>query len=223
MTAPLALGLILLLAPQEPLRDSGQVRRTLDRILASPEFETELPQLSAKETIWRWIARKIGELFDSISSLGSAAPGVFWTVLTILLLMLAGILIHGGVVVLRALRASRTRAGPAPGKRVRAEDAETLLGRAAQAAGQGRFTEAIRLCHRAALLGLDRRGFVRFQDCLTSGDYRAQLRTHEAERALFQDLTRIYEPASFGRAAAGGEDYAESLRLAQRLVRETSS
>jgi hypothetical protein len=235
MTSPaVALGLILLLAPafaeasagrpspQEAGRGPGEVRKNLERILASPEYGIDRPTPDAKESIWRWISRKIGELFDAITNLGGLAPPVFWSILTVLLVILAAILVHGGVIVLRALRASRARAGPAPRKGARGEDADALLARAAAAAASGQFTEAIRLCHRAALMALDRRGFVRFQECLTSGDYRGQLRSHEAERAIFSELTRIYEPAYFGKAAAGGADYEESLRLARRLTRETA-
>jgi len=222
-----ALGLLLLPAlaqdKQDPARDPGRVKRTLDRILSSPEFETELPKIDAKETIWRWISRKLAELFDAVSNLGNMAPGIYWAVMTILLAILGGILVHGGVVVLRALRASRARAGPAPRKNTRAEDADALLARAAKAAEQGQFTEAIRLCHRAALMGLDRRGFVRFQESLTSGDYRGQLRSHDAERSVFLELTGIYEPAYFGKAVAGDAEYAESLRLARRLAQERAS
>jgi hypothetical protein len=72
-------------------------------------------------------------------------------------------------------------------------------------------------------MGLDRRGYVRFQESLTSGDYRGQLRAHDAERTMFVELTRIYEPASFGKAGAGTAEYSESLRLAQRLAREATS
>jgi hypothetical protein len=225
MTASsIALGLILLLAPssQEAARRAGEVRKNLERILASPEYGIEKPDVNAKETIWRWIARKLGELFDMVTNMGAVSPPVFWSILTVLLIILAGFLLHGGVIVLRALRASRTRAGPAPRKRALAEDADTLLARAATAAEAGQFTEAIRLCHRAALVALDRRGFVRFQECLTSGDYRSQLRTHDAERSIFVELTRIYEPAYFGKAAAGRDDYAASIRLARQLARESA-
>jgi hypothetical protein len=218
----LSAGLLLLLLPttasgQQPVRGRGEVRKTLERILASPEFETRIPKLDAKESIWRWISRKLGELFDSLSQLGNAASPIFWAVLAICAVLLTGIFIHGGIIVVRALRASRGRSGPPVKKGVRAEDAEALLAQAASAAERRQFTEAIRLCHRAALLGLDRRGLVRFQECLTNGDYRGQLQSHDAERSLFLALIRIYEPAFFGNASTSDAEYSETLQLARRL------
>jgi hypothetical protein len=218
----LVAGLILLLLPttasaQDRVRGEGEVRKTLDRILSSPEFETQLPRLDAKESIWRWISRKLGQLWDAITRLGDAASPVFWAILVICVVLLTAIFVHGAVIVVRALRASRARSGPVLKKGGRAEDAEALMAQAAAAAERRQFTEAIRLCHRAALMGLDRRGLVRFQECLTNGDYRGQLKSHDAERSLFLALIRIYEPAFFGRASTSDAEYSESLQLARRL------
>jgi len=208
---------------QQPVRGKGEVRKTLDRILASPEFETQIPKLDAQESIWRWISRKLGELFDSLAKMGNAASPIFWAIVVICAVLLTGIFIHGGVIVVRALRASRARSGPLVKKGGRAEDAETLLAQAASAAERRQFTEAIRLCHRAALMGLDRRGLVRFQECLTNGDYRGQLKSHDAERSLFLALIRIYEPAFFGNASTSDAEYSESLQLARQLQQGAAS
>lgn len=208
---------------QERVRDQAEIRKTLDRILSSPEFETRQPKPDASQTFWSWIARKLGELFELASNLGTAAPAVFWTILIVCVLALTAIFAHGGVILVRALRASRHRKLDTPLGKKPDGDASLLLARACKAVELGQFTEAIRLCHRAALMGLDRRGLIRFQECLTSGDYRGQLHSREAERALFVSLTRIYEPAYFGKAASSGADASASLDLARKLAQEPAA
>lgn len=218
----LLLGVLLLpsaLPAQEPARPKEEVRRTLDRILASREYEGALPKPDAAKTFWDWLGSLLGRLFRGVTSLGEAAPGIFWTILIACLLVLAAIFAHGGVILVRTLRSSRAgRGGPGAPKGSRFEDADVLFERARAAAAKAQFTEAVRLCHRAALMGMDRRGLIRFQESLTSGDYRSQLRPHESDRSLFAALTRIYEPAYFGKAATGDAEYGESLRLARQLA-----
>ena len=225
MTALRLAGLLgfLLVPPavsaQEPARPKEEVRKTLDRILSSPEYEGQLPKPDAAKTFWGWLGEQIAKLFRAMTSLGEAAPAVFWGILILCLLVLAAIFAHGGVILVRTLRASRAGGkGAGAPKGTRFEDAEALFEKARAAAARGEFTEAVRLCHRAALMGLDRRGLIRFQESLTSGDYRGQLRPHDSDRSLFVALTRIYEPAYFGMAATGDGEYGESLRLARRLA-----
>src|SRR5207245_854626 len=126
---------------EQDRRRDADIRRNLDQILASPEFETEMPLPSAKESIWGWIVRKLGEHLESVTHLGAAAPRVFGTILT--------------------------------------------------ACG--------------------------------SGDYQGQLRAHESEGSAFTALTRIYEPALFGRVPTSGAEYAETLQLARALAQEVAS
>jgi len=209
-------------AAQEKLPPGAEVRQNLQRILSSGEYETARPDADPVGSFWARLARKIGELLRGLTRLGESSPFLYWVILVVCLVVLTAIFTHGGIVLARALRASHAgRAGLDEARGARPDDWAALLERAAGEARQGRFTEAIRLCHRAALMGLDRRGIVRFHESFTSGDYRRQLRPRARERTLFDSLARLYEPAFFGRIPAGNPEYSESLRLARTLAQET--
>ena len=215
MTA-LAAAAVLLLPQNVP--DVKVVRERLDRILASPDYDSGDPGAQAV-SILEWILRKLGGLFRTLANLGELSRPVFWTVLAVCVALLALIFFHGLVVVSRALRASRPggslrAAGPAAGP----GDPRELLARARAAAREGRREEALRLSHRAALLGLDRRGVLRFQESLTNGDYRRQLRPRPAESQAFEALVRLHEPACFGKRPVAEGDVESGLRLAVSLL-----
>lgn len=213
-----ALAAVLLLLPVQDLPDGRVVRERLDRILASPDYDTG--ESNAKRgSVLEWILRKIGELFGALRSLGERSPAVVWTVLAVCFALLALIFLHGAVVLGRALRASRAGGafrhdGPAAGP----GDPRELLERARAAAREGRREDALRLTHRAALLGLDRRGVLRFQESLTNGDYRRQLRGRPLESETFDALVRLHEPACFGKRPVAEGDVENGLRLASALL-----
>jgi hypothetical protein len=218
--------LLLLSSPvrgQEPPPSGGQVQQNLHRILSSGEYETGRPGEDPMGSFWEWLFGKIDRVFRGLSALGQASPAVFWLILVVCLGLLVAIFAHGGVILVRSLRAARVGGAVEEADGSRQENGATLLDRAQEEARRGRFTEAIRCCHRAALLGLDRRGLVRFHESLTSGDYRRQLERRPREKRAFEALARVYEPAFFGGIPAGEPDYSESLRLARVLAEETAS
>ena len=213
-----ALAAALFFVPVQDLPDGQVVRERLDRILSSADYDTGESNAQSG-SIFQWILRKLGDLLRSLTTLGELSPALFWTVLTVCLVLLALILVHGAVVLARALRASRAggtlrAAGPAAGP----GDPRELLESARKAAREGRRQEALRLTHRAALLGLDRRGVLRFQESLTNGDYRRQLRARTAEVETFDALVRLHEPACFGRRPVAEGDVETGFRLAAALL-----
>ena len=216
MTTALAAAVFFLL-PVQDLPDGKVVRERLDRILAGADYDTG--ESNAKRgSVLEWILRQIHKLLQSLTNLGELSPVLFWTVLLVCLALLGLILLHGGVVLSRALRASRAggklRDLPAVGP----GDPRELLARARAAAREGRREEALRLAHRAALLGLDRRGVLRFQESLTNGDYRRQLRARPRESEAFDALVRLHEPACFGKRPVAETEVEDGVRLAASLL-----
>lgn len=205
----------LCLCPQD-LPEGKVVRDRLERILASPDYDSG-EGAPKRESFLAWVLRKIGELFQRLGSLGQRAPAVFWGVLAVLVAILLLIFLHGGVVLVRALKASRA-GGRLDARAVQGpDDPRELLARARAAANEGRREDALRLSHRAVLLGLDRRGLLRFQESLTNGDYRRQLRARR-EGEAFEALVRLHEPACFGKRPLAAEDVEAGLRLAGSLL-----
>lgn len=206
-------------ADQDPLPSSPEIRRSLESILASGEYDTG--GADASVTFWRWVRDKVRSLLRSFEVLGQTSPVVFWMLLGGCVVILILIFAHAGIVLTRALRAARASDPGRPARPGdRREDPSALLAQAREEVTAARFDGAVRLCHRAALLGLDRRGLVRFHESLTTGDYARQLRTHAAERERFEALARVYEPAFFGRVAVPGEEAKRCLTLAGSLVGE---
>src|SRR5258706_8344995 len=124
--ARFAVALILLLPGalfgQDLPRGGADVRKALDQILSSPEYETELPPPNLSESFWGWVLRKLVQLFEQITHLGAAAPSVLWMIVVACPLVLARIFLHAGIILVRALRASRVGDRPRPGRTSRHDD-----------------------------------------------------------------------------------------------------
>ena len=60
--------------------------------------------------------------------------------------------------------------------------------------------------------------FTRFQESLTNGDYRRQLRARPRESETFDALVRLHEPACFGKVPVAERDVEDGLRLAASLL-----
>ena len=61
-------------------------------------------------------------------------------------------------------------------------------------------------------------GVLRFQESLTNGDYRRQLRARPRESEAFDALVRLHEPACFGKRPVAEGDVEDGFRLAASLL-----
>lgn len=112
---------------------------------------------------------------------------------------------------------------PSPQDRRPAEPhaARELWREAEDFARQGRFLEAVRSVYLAALAGLHQAGLIRYEPMRTNGEYARMLRAKGADaeelREPFRELTGLFEQKWYGERGAAGDDYAESVRLAEAL------
>ena len=170
-----------------PAADS--VRRALEDVFARPEYVWE-PRFSLGD----WIREQALRLFDWIGRQQTAHPAAFKVVLTILIAVLAGLLIHMGYVVWRITRPTvHTLARAAGATGLRLEDARAHRERADELARAGRYAEA--LAHRfiALLLELERRHALTFHPSKTPAEYVREARLDASGRASLADLVaRLY-------------------------------
>ncbi|GEM_PF-5834451 len=216
----LACWFLWTIAQEAPDRD--RVRRTTEKILSSEEYDSSGEEKQEKEASRRRCSSESGKE-------GAGVPMVSAPVVEGLLYVLCAV--GCGLVLAFAIRAIvRLRRGAKSTKEEAGKKApsepdvpEALLSMADEEAGREQFLEAIRLCHRAALLGLDRRRVVRFHESYTNGDYRRQLRARETDRPPFESLAGIFERVYFGRFPAAGTDFRECRRAADSLIREATA
>jgi hypothetical protein len=213
------MSLLLMLALQDALPGGADLRPRLDRILSSQEYSTDGPaqgNTDVVQSILRWVQNALA----SLTRLGQRSPLFLWIVLLSCLLILGAIVLHAAIILSRALREARSGRGEGGSVYVAGtEDPMELLERAREEARRGRAADAARLSHRASVAGLGRRGLLRLQETLTTGDCRRQLATCPRDRETFDSLVRIYEPAWFGKAPVSAAELEACLSLAAQLVR----
>lgn len=177
------------------LPPAPEVRRTLDEILARPEFQPYEPS---------WFERlqaKAQEVFMDLlkAILGSAAenPAVVRAI------VLGALAIAALAVIVWIWRSWQPRSqvkAPAPSQGARIQthpDLEAALGRVRRALGEDDFEEAMHALYRATWLSLAQRRLVRTDEDQTAGDLARALGS-KAEARPFAKLARRFEPVAYG-------------------------
>ena len=168
---------------------ADSLRRALAEVFARPDYAW-VPRFDLGD----WMREQVLQLLDWIGRQQTAHPAAFKVVLTILIAVLAGLLIHMGYVVWRITRPTvHTLARAAGATGLRLEDARAHRERADELARAGRYAEA--LAHRfiALLLELERRHALTFHPSKTPAEYVREARLDESGRASLADLVaRLY-------------------------------
>ncbi|MGH8887134.1 MAG: DUF4129 domain-containing protein [Egibacteraceae bacterium] len=192
-----------------PTVDPEQVRRTVQEVLARPEYAPIRPSLL--DRVWGWALDQVGRLLDALGGAGGSL--VAWAVILVVLAVV-------GVVVVWFLRG--VRADPDVADPVTGAIGRTAADWAAEAAGHeqaGRWREALRCRYRELIAELAVAGLVEEAPGRTTGEYLAELRTSlpDADPSATA-LTRAFEAVWYGRAPAFGRDvqalraYADDVR-----------
>ena len=135
-----------------------------------------------------------------------------------LVALLAVILVHGGWVFYRMLRASRApaREPGAPASTV-IRDQRWYEQRAEDLARAGRYAQAMQALFLAQVLTLDHRRILRFHPSKTPGEYAREARLPPPERQEFLGLVRVLYRYAFAGETCRPEDF-QAWRLG--LLRE---
>lgn len=192
-----------------PTVDPEQVRRTVDEVLARPEYRPSRPSLL--DRVWGWVLDQLGRLLDALGAQGGNL--VAWAVVLIILAVFVAV----AVWFLRGVRADPDVVDPVTGAIGR-----TGADWAAEAAGHehaGRWREALRCRYRGLIAELAVAGLVEEAPGRTTGEYLAELRAGlPGADPGATALTRDFEAVWYGSAPASGQDvqrlraYADEVR-----------
>jgi hypothetical protein len=148
-------------------------------------------------------------LGDWLAATRVAHPALFQGLIFALCAVLVAILVHAGWVLQRTLRAASSReGGPAAGP-VAAfrRDAGWYLRAADEAAGAGRYRDALSLGFEALVLRLDSLGSVRWSPGKTARDYAREARLAPADRERLGGLVGALYRCVYGGAPCGPDEY----------------
>lgn len=178
------------------------IQRTLDDILARPEFAPASP--SILDRIFQWI----GDFFEAVFSIFSPTKdgGNFFSIL--ILTLLAGALVFLVVLLVRRYRKrNRTLSAPS-GPSPTSDNAETLLSHAELLAHRGLIGDALSYLFMALLKTLEEKQVLVLREGCTNSQYLRELR-----RARYADLPRLepffgrFNGWRYGGETAALEDY----------------
>ena len=186
-------------------------------VFSAPEFDR-----SVRETIWDRVLGAIGDAFDLLRSLAGTQRELFWVVVVLLALLLAGIIGRAGYLIYQR----RVLGAVLPGER---RDLTRTRGRdplvvAQEEAARGNFTDAAHALYLALLEALARREQVRLHPSKTIGDYVRELRTRSSSLfTRFREFARSYEVVVYGIGTCDRERWERLNELALPILQPAGS
>lgn len=180
---------------QDPsLLPADSVRAVLHRVFDAPEYAwTDVPP-----NPFAWIRDKLAALNVWLDALLADHPVLYWILLVFMLVVLAAILTHFGVLVHRALK-GRTRSiditADAP---LMVRDARWYLQRSHELRDTGHFADAIAHRFLALVLELDRAHVLTFHPAKTAAEYAQEVPGTEPDRAHFRGMVDELYTCLFG-------------------------
>ena len=181
---------------------SDSLRAALDAVFRSPAYnwsaEPRGPML-----IREWWLR----LQQWLEALQRGHPTLFVALIIALVVILAGVVVHGMVVMILTVRGAAARdAGRAASPPAR-RGADWYFREADALAEQGRYAEAMQAAFTGRALQLDTRGLVRFDPSKTPAEYVREARLAPPDRDALRSLVSVLYAVVFGGAAFGADDY----------------
>lgn len=186
-----------------PQASSDSLRAVLDTVFSRREY-----QWAERPALLGWLADAWNWLTETLRRFQQANPDLFLWFQIALLAILAGIVLHAGWVMLRTARAARQFALRAEAPSVAApRTAGWFRDRAADLAGDGRFSEALLAAFQALVLDLDHREMLRFHPSKTPGEYAAESAMADLDRERFRSLVSQLYRYVFGHQHCGESEY----------------
>ena len=181
-----------------------QSRQAIREVLARREFaDLHADPYAFLRMISNWIERFVQRANDLLKGL---PEWLFWTVLVWMLLTLAAILAHLIYTLVILLRGtSPSLSTHRKGRRIGGEllgikdlDFDTVYAEARRLLTAGDWPAATRYFYVAAILWLDRQGWIVFKRSKTNRDYIDELASRAGIQGSFRRLTADFEPIVYG-------------------------
>ena len=205
-----------------PLPQHAREQAVMRQVLAEREFRG-LKKPDRTDSLLERFANWLNRVFAGLNNLHVHSRWLGWA-LTYGFLALVGV----GLVValLRLERRWRVRLvpeseGPAPGA-ASARDWQLWLADARQAAGDGRWREAIHFLYWAAISRLESKRLWPADRARTPREYLALVAIDDPRRAPLSSLTGDFERIWYGGRAAGEGDYRRAKEVAAGLIGEAA-
>jgi len=191
-------------------QSADSLRAVLDSVFAGSAY-----QWSERREPLRFLRRWWEALGPWLGRLQERHPELFDLLFWLLVMLFAGIVLHGAWIVYRTVRgahAPRSQSeGPTPPP---PRGAEWYRREADRLAGLGHYAEAMQHDFLALVLELDARQVVRFHPSKTPGEYAREARLPDEHRGVLRDLVReLYAVAFAGRSCGRSEYEAWRTRL----------
>ena len=205
-----------------------KTRAAVDEVLSMREFA------DLRSDTWRWwlaLLEWIAKKLQGVAEFFSGVPGwLWWTIVIWMVLTLVAILGHFAWVLIQMILSSSVRraamdaakAGRGELLGIRQLDFDSVYQRARELLSAGVWTEATKYLYVAAILWLDRQGWVAFRVSKTNYDYLAELTRQPEHRAKFRQLTKRFESTVYGGEPCTATICQEMSSLVEALHREAT-
>ncbi|MCK4659114.1 MAG: DUF4129 domain-containing protein, partial [Phycisphaerae bacterium] len=203
-----------------------RARGTVSEVLSRREFA----DLTKEHSWWPDFVKWVGGLFEGIGEVLRSLPlGLLWVIVVLMVLTLLAILGHAVYVLYGLLGARSVRRASRRGKELAGEvlgisdlDFDSVYQQARRHLAEGDWLAATRHLYVAAILLLDRRGWVAFRGCKTNRDYLLELAGRPACQTGFRRLTGSFESVVYGNASPSDTSCQEMISFVEGLGDEAN-
>ncbi|MGE0352059.1 MAG: DUF4129 domain-containing protein [Gemmatimonadales bacterium] len=195
-----------------PRVPDDSLRAVLDSVFAGHAYDWAPRAPSAIG----WMGDLWRRLVEWLEAFRTQSPTAFNWFYAGMILLLAAILVHGLVVLVRTMRAAHAPMGGSATVAAAVHDEAWYRRLAADLARSGRFPEAMLASFQAEVLALDRQRIVSFHPAKTPREYAREARLPPADRSAFEGLVRALYRYAFAAEPCDAAAYADWLQGLRR-------
>ncbi len=204
----------------------SRARAAINEVLNRREFaDLYADPYATERSILNWITELLNTIFRPLKNM---PEWLLWVIVGWMVLTLLAILAHLLYTLWLVGGGSSMRFGAkgARGRRqekllgIKELDFDAVYAEARRLLAAGDWPPATKYLYVAAILWLDRQGWVVFRSSKTNSDYIRELRRRQPYQAAFRRLTLCFESIVYGGRSATGESSHEMARTIESFLHE---